>query len=132
MNHGRTNIDIVTTIVIEEFWLCVALISASVPALMRIAKKFTTSGIHLGNTALYQSGSRSGNISQLASMKMKSMANGSQDGNSMLRSGQGVNTVCINAANAKADGASIGSKAESHVGILRRVDFEVSSDQKGN
>ncbi len=131
MRHGRTNIDIVPTIVTEEFWLCAALVSASVPVLVRIAKKFTTSGIHLGNTTLHQSRSRTENISQLTSMKPRRGRNGSQDGNVILQSGHGVHTVSINAANMKGDGASIGSNAESHVGILRRVDFAVSSDQTG-
>jgi hypothetical protein len=129
MRHGRSNIDLVPTIVIEEFWLCLALFTASFPALMRIAKKFTTSGIHLGNTTLQQSRSRTEDISQLANMKMRVVPNGSQNGNMILPPVQGTNTVSVNASNARADVESVGSKAESHVGILKRVDFEVSSNR---
>ena len=135
MRHGRTNIDLVPTIVIEEFWVCLALVSASVPALMRIAKKFTTMGVHLGNSTVEQSSGRSRRTreynSQVASMKMRPVPNGSQNGNMVLRPDHGVNTISIDAANMKGEGASIGSNAESHVGILRQVDFEVSSDRKG-
>jgi hypothetical protein len=131
MRHGRTNIDMVPTIVIEEFWLCVALFTASFPAIMRIAKKFTTSGIHLGNTTLQQSRSRTGDFGHLASRNMRLVPNGSQNSTMILPPVQGTNTVNINASNTRADVESVGSKAESHVGILKRVDFEVSSNRNG-
>lgn len=132
MDSGRTSIGMVPPIILEEFWVCIALVAASVPALMRIAKKFTTSGIHLGNTAAYgsnRSKTKETKSTQNTSVRMRPVPNGSS--NMVLRPDGGINTTNIDAANNKMEGASIGSNAESHVGILRQMDFEVSSDQKG-
>src|SRR5271155_331369 len=59
IRHGRDNIDIVSTVAMEELWVTLALVSASTPALMRLAKRFTTSGVTVGTTyASSRSGSR--------------------------------------------------------------------------
>lgn len=48
MRIGRPNIDMVPIMVTEELWAALALVSASIPVVMRISKQFTTFGIALG------------------------------------------------------------------------------------
>lgn len=141
---GRTNIGIVPSIAMEQLWLTLALISASTPALMRIAKRFITSGVTLGTTygsSRSRSASRSKEISHALASLTKSRdrtepqtsnVDGNINGNrgGELRPDQGINTISIDAAKKRGEGASIGSTAESHVGILRKVDFDVSSETR--
>jgi hypothetical protein len=120
----------------EELWVTLALISASIPALMRLAKRFTTSGVTLGTTyASSRSGSRTKELTRkLASInKTKSATMTSKiepSGDMILRPDEGFGTVNIEATKAAGEGASIGSNAESHVGILRQVEFDVSYETK--
>jgi hypothetical protein len=141
---GRTNIGIVPSIAMEQLWLTLALVSASTPALMRIAKRFTTSGVTLGTTygsSRSRSESRSKEISHALTNFTKSRdrtqprtsnidGNGNGNNGGELRPDQGINTISIDAAKNRGEGASIGSTAESHVGILRKVDFDVSSESR--
>lgn len=119
----------------EELWVTLALVSASTPALMRLAKRFTTSGVTLGTTHA-SSGSRTKELThKLASFnKNKSTTATSKIETSrdmVLRPDEGFGTVIINATKATGEGASIGSNAESHIGILRQVEFDVSYETKG-
>lgn len=115
IRSGRPNIDIVPSIVMEELWLALALISSSTPVLMRVAKKFTTSGITISTTMQYGSRNTSSNHRGTG-----------------FRPDDGMNTSHIDAHVMKGmnEGASIGSTAESHIGILRQVEFQVSSEHK--
>lgn len=115
MKSGRTNIDIVPTMVAEELWVALALVSASTPVLMRVAKKFTTSGIAFTTTRGYGSKLSSSN-QRRTGFRPDDVSNTSRVDAHMLKS--------MN------EGASIASNAESHVGILRQVDFQVLSETK--
>lgn len=115
MRKGRTNIDIVSTIVTEELWVALTLVCASTPVLMRVAKKFTTSGITLTTTREYGS-KQSGSNLKRTRFRPDDVTNTSQVDAHMLKS--------MN------EGASIGSNAESQVGIIRHVDFQVLSELK--
>jgi hypothetical protein len=136
IKHGRDNIDIVPTVAMEELWVTLALVSASTPALMRLAKRFTTSGVTLGTThASSKSGSRTKEFThKLASFnnknKLTSTTSQTATSNMVLRPDEGFGTVVINATKATGEGASIGSNAESHIGILRQVEFDVSYESK--
>lgn len=134
IRHGRDNIDIVPTVAMEELWVTLALVSASTPALMRLAKRFTTSGVTLGTTQASRSGSKTKEFThKLASFnKNKTSSTTSQiaSSNMVLRPDEGFGTVVINATKAAGEGASIGSNAESHIGILRQVEFDVSYEAK--
>jgi hypothetical protein len=136
IRHGRDNIDIVSTVAMEELWVTLSLVSASTPALMRLAKRFTTSGVTLGTThASSRSGSRTKEFKhKLASInKNKPTTTTSKieaSGDMILRPDEGFGTVTVNATKAADEGASIGSNAESHIGILRQVEFDVSYEAK--
>ena len=112
---GRTNIDIVPTVVTEELWVALALVSASIPVLMRVAKKFTTCGIILSTTMQYGSRQTSSNHR-----------------GTIFRPDDVTSTSHVDAHMMKGmnEGASIGSTTESHIGILRQVEFQVSSETK--
>jgi hypothetical protein len=117
MRSGRNNIDIVPTMITEELWIALALVSASTPVLMRVAKKFTTSGMMVSTTRGY--GSKSGSSHQKRTgFRPDDVTNTSHVDAHMLKSMH--------------EGASIGSNADSHIGILRQVDFQVSSETKEN
>jgi hypothetical protein len=117
VKNGRTNIDVIPSIVTEELWVTLALVSASTPVLMRVAKKFTTSGIALGTTVASSSKSKEVSAHQRRTgFRPDNVTNSSHVDTQMMK-GMG-------------EGASIGSTAESHVGILRQVDFQVSSETK--
>ncbi|KAJ9640432.1 hypothetical protein H2201_002520 [Coniosporium apollinis] len=122
LRHGRPNIDIVPTLVGEELWVALALASASVPVLMRVANKFTTTGVALGATIMSRS-----RETPVESFKMKSTSSGkmnSLSGKIGLRSkDEPVCTTCVAAKRGEA--ASIGSTAGSQVGILKEVQFDV-------
>jgi hypothetical protein len=117
MRSGRNNIDIVPTMITEELWVALALVSASTPVLMRVAKKFTGPGVTLNTTRGYGSKSNSS--------KQKSTG---------FRPDDVTNTSHVDTHMLKRmhEGASIGSNADSHIGILRQVDFQVSSENKEN
>lgn len=115
IQSGRTNIDIVPTIITEELWVGIALVSASTPVLMRVAKRFTTSGVVLTTTNGYGSRETASNQKRTG-FRPDDVTNTSHVDAQMLK---GMN-----------EGASVGSTAESHVGILRQVDFQVSSETK--
>jgi len=115
MRTGRNNIDIVPTIITEEFWIALALVSASTPVLMRVAKKFTAPGVTLNTARGY--GSKSGsNKQKTTGFRPDDVTNTSHVDTHMLKRMH--------------EGASIGSNADSHTGILRQVDFQVSSETK--
>jgi hypothetical protein len=48
----------------------------------------------------------------------------------VLRPDEGFGTVNIEATKAVGEGASVSSNAESHIGILRQVEFDVSYEAK--
>lgn len=114
-------IDIVPSIVTEDMWVAIALVSSSVPVLLRITKKFTTMGVTI--TTQTDSSNKT-KRSQTLTIKMKNVAAVNQ---MVLRpeGGNGFNTIRVDAGKIKGEGASIGSAAESQVGILRQVDFDV-------
>ena len=112
---GRNNIDIVPTVITEELWVALALAAASTPVLMRVAKKFTTSGITLSTSMAYGSKGSSSN-QRRAGFRPDDVTNSSH-----------VDTHMMKTMN---EGASIESRAESQVGILRQVDFQISSESK--
>ncbi|EON68126.1 hypothetical protein W97_07274 [Coniosporium apollinis CBS 100218] len=122
LHSGRPNIDIVPTLVGEELWVAFALVSASVPVLMRVANKFTTTGVALGATIMSRS-----RETPVESFKMKSTSSGklnSLSGKIGLKSkDEPVCTTCVAARRGEA--ASIGSTAGSQVGILKEVQFDV-------
>lgn len=138
IRHGRDNIDIVSAVVMEELWVTLALVSASTPALMRLAKRFTTSGVTVGTTyASSRSGSRTkGFTHKLASFNKNKPTTTTTtskieaSGDMILRPDEGFGIAVINATKAAGEGASIGSNAESHIGILRQVEFDVSYETK--
>lgn len=135
IRHGRNNIDIVPTVAMEELWVTLALVSASAPALMRLAKRFTTSGVTVGTTlASSRSGTRTKELThKLASFnknKVTPTTSKIASSNMVLRPDEGFGTVTINATKATGEGASIGSNAESQIGILRQVEFDVSYEAK--
>lgn len=115
LQNGRTNIDIVPAIITEELWVGVALVSASTPVLMRVAKKFTTSGVTLTTSMAYGSKDSRGD-QRRTEFRPDDATNASQIDSHMMKSMH--------------EGASIESTAESQVGILRQVDFKVSSETK--
>lgn len=138
MVNGRDNIDLVPVIAMEMLWVTLALVSASTPALMRIAKRFTTTGVTVRTVhSTSKSQSRTKEIThQLASFsknrattkasKADSSDNIESSGNHRFRPDQGVYSINIDATKREGEGGSIGSTAESHIGILKQVDFQVS------
>ena|SRR2546423_4269615 len=136
IKHGRDNIDIVSTVAMEELWVTFALVSASIPTLMRIAKRFTTSGVTMGTTyASNRSGSRMKEFShKLASFNQNKSTTATSkveaSGDMILRRDEGFSAVNINATKTRGEGVSIDSNAESHIGILRQVEFDVSYETK--
>jgi hypothetical protein len=141
IHHGRNNIDIVVTVAMEELWITLALVSASIPALMRLAKRFITSGVTVGTT--YAS-SRGGGASRTKEFTHKLATSDKHtssrftattsrvdpSGDIVLRPDEGFGTVNVEATKATGEGASISSNAESHIGILRQVEFDVSYEAK--
>jgi hypothetical protein len=135
---GADNIGIVHTIAMEMPWVASTLISASMPALVRIAKRFATTGVTMRTVnGTSKSGSRAKDIThQLTSFKRNPASakvskidlseNDDASVNPNFRPGQGIYSVSIDATKREAEGASISSNAESHIGILKQADFEVS------
>lgn len=115
LRSGRNNIDIVPAMITEELWVALALVSASTPVLMRVAKKFTTSGVILSTSKGYGSRESSSN-QRRTGFRPDDVTNSSHCDTHMMRN--------LN------EGASIESRAESQVGILRQVDFQISSESK--
>ena len=129
MRHGRPNIDFVATMITEILWVILSLISASIPTLMRIAKKFTTNAVSLGPTMISSRRPNRTKLTSLQRAKMKKTESTiSKDGSMLFRPDKAVNETKTDTANVKAEGVSINSTVESHVGILRQVDFDVSSE----
>jgi hypothetical protein len=136
--NGRDNIDLVPVIAMEMLWVTLSLVSASMPALMRIAKRFTTTGVTVRTMhSTSKSASRTKEVThQLSNFsKNRTLARASKvdpsdniesSGHHNFRPDQGIYSISIDAAKREAEGASIGSTAESHVGILKQVDFQVS------
>ena len=125
---GRTNIDIVSTIVIEDLWVAFALVSASVPLFLRVGKEFTTSGVVLGTATASRS-----KETLNRSYKMRSVNNNSINGNiqhERVFCPDYVGNIQAVIKRGSGEDVSIGSTAGSHVGILKRVEFEVSSSTK--
>lgn len=135
---GADNIGIVPTIAMEMLWVASTLISASTPALMRIAKRFTTAGVTVRTVnGTSKSGSRAKDIThQLTGSKQNPASakaskidppeNDDASANPNFRPDQGIYSMSIDATKREAEGALIGSNAEPHIGILKQVDFEVS------
>lgn len=115
LRNGRNNIDIVPTMINEILWVGLALVSASTPVLMRVAKKFTTSGAIFTMSTGYGSKDSRGDPRR-PGFRPDNVTNTSQVDTHMMKSMH--------------EGASIGSNADSHVGILRQVDFQVSSENR--
>lgn len=114
-------IDIIPSIVTEDMWVAFALVSSSVPVLLRITKKFTTMGV----TIITQTdSSNKTKHSQTLTIKMKNVTAVNQ---MVLRpeGDNGFNTIRVDAGKIKGEGTSIGSASESQVGILRQMDFDV-------
>lgn len=82
---------------------------------MRVAKKFTTSGIALTTSMAYGSKDSRGD-QRTQEFRPDNVTNASQ-----------IDTHVMNIMH---EGASIESTAESQVGILRHVDFKVSSETR--
>lgn len=121
MRSGRTNVDIVPTMICEELWIALSLVSASIPVLLRIAKKFTTTGMVVGTTTVSRS-----TKTPVESVKMKSVTTGETNPPSdklVLRPDNGG--TCTAAVFARTDEATSVNSAESQVGILREDRFEV-------
>ena len=148
IDHGRDIIEIVPTIVTEQFWVCVALNLSSVPVLMRITKKFTTLGVQIAESTIQQgttlkSRGKSGAFTtggsgrqRLSSFEMKNGATTATSrldasGQQVLRPEQddGLNIVQID-AKVMDEGGSISSMPDSQIGILRQMDFDVYSESK--
>ena len=137
IRHGRDNIDIIPAMCLEEVWITLTLILVAIPCLMRLAKRFTTTGVALGTVyGSSRSGSKTKEFSHpLTSFNKNESAAKRSRGDSLgenivLRPGQGLNSISIDAAREKGEAASVGSTAESHIGILRKIDFEISSETK--
>jgi len=136
IKHGRDNIDIVVTVAMEELWVTLALVSASIPALMRLAKRFITSGVTVGTTyASSRGGSRTKEFTHTLATSDKNRLTATTSkieasGDMILRPDEGFGTVNIEATKATGEGTSISSNAESHIGILRQVEFDVSYEAK--
>jgi hypothetical protein len=120
----------------EELWVTLALISASLPVLMRIAKRFTTVGVALGTTyGSSKSASRtkefSHKLARFNTNRLSTTTNKIESsGDMILRPDEGFGTVSIEVTKATGEDASIGSNAESQIGILRQVEFDVSYEPK--
>lgn len=56
MRIGRPNIDMVPIMATEELWAALALVSASIPVIMRISKQFTTLGVAVGRPVKERTG----------------------------------------------------------------------------
>lgn len=106
---GADNIGIVPTITMEMLWVASTLISASMPALVRIAKRFTTTGVTVRRVnGTSKSGSRAKDIThQLTSFKQNPASakvskidlseNDDAPVNPNFRPEQGIYSVSINA-----------------------------------
>jgi len=124
MHHGRPNIDAVPTVITEQVWVALALIAASLPILLRIATKFTTSGLVLGGL------SRSSEP-RLLSLKMRDTSGGSSG--SRVEKRIRIDEIehravedevghCWKHSQSPGDeSASVGSRADSQKGILQQV-----------
>jgi hypothetical protein len=132
IRHGRPNIDIVPTMITEDLWVASALISASIPTLVRIGMKFTTTGVTV-NTL--RGGSKTKD-SSMQRYKLKRVVNeGAEKVKMFMRPDRAFNLASIDAVARQAngtEGASLGggSAAESQVGILRQIGFRVSSENQ--
>jgi hypothetical protein len=139
IHHGRNNIDIVVTVAMEEIWITLAFVSASIPALMRLAKRFITSGVTVGTTYASSRGGGGSRTKEFSSHKLATSDKNrfsattskvDASGDIVLRPDEGYGTVNVEATKAAGEGASISSNAESHIGILRQVEFDVSYEAK--
>ena len=124
----------------EEIWVILSLVLASSPAFVRVAKQFTTTGVAF--TAGYgtsKSGSRSkplgyqlrsiGRSHISVSKKMGSITGGANG--TVQNPDEGVNTVNVEGpSRGGGENGSIRSTAESHTGILKRIDFDVHYENK--
>jgi len=124
MDDGRENIDIVPSIVSEEFWVAFAIICASTPILMRITKKFSTTGMVLGTTV----GATKGTTTN-GSFPMRSQASQGRSSpeKMVLRPDQVGYTISVNPMQDEV--TSFHSNAGSQEGILREDRFEISSQR---
>nr|KMM70265.1 hypothetical protein CPAG_06577 [Coccidioides posadasii RMSCC 3488] len=131
LKKGRSNIGIVSTIITEELWASIALFSASIPVLMRVAKQFTVSrevGDRIIRDSRYVGSSRS---KKTLDHNIEMTPTSSQGNWQPLRNKTEpyLHEDNYNAAilSKKKTTGSINSASESQVGILREVQVEVSS-----
>lgn len=118
----------------EEVWVALALVSSSVPVLMRVAKRFTTGGVAFTSGSRYAYGYNSSKQNSFKSSKQRS----SRQNSAVQRASMGFrpdgvdSSIQIDAHMMRNlnTAVSVGSVAESHVGILRHVDFHVSSEDR--
>ncbi|WEW58783.1 hypothetical protein PRK78_004251 [Emydomyces testavorans] len=131
LQYERPNIGIVPTIISEELWASISLFSASIPVLMRVAKRFTTSREVGDRTA---SGSRYNKSSRSKKTPDQSFEMASSNSHSNWQPHRNKAVSYLNEDNytaavlpGKSAPESINSTSESQVGILREVQVEVSS-----
>ena len=65
LRSATGSIDIVPTIVTEELWVAISLVSASLPLIISDMGKFSTLGMQLGTASMNNSSNKSGTREQL-------------------------------------------------------------------
>jgi hypothetical protein len=116
----------------EDLWVASAFILALIPILVRIGKKFTTTGVTV-NTP--RGGSKTKD-SWIQRCKLKRVVStGAEKVKMFMRPDRAFNLASIDAAARQANGAAGaslggGGAAESQVGILRQIGFCVSSEDQ--
>ena len=147
MESDRPNIGIVPTIIAEVLWAAIALASASVPVLMKVAKRFTTPGMLVGeeiNMSARPSRSRTKSTPNHSANSGTTHSHGTNTTTARRWSNGRELSPATQLASLRPDveedqayttsvlpgrrkSKSFNSSAESQVGILREVQFEVSS-----
>ncbi|KAI1925908.1 hypothetical protein LOZ65_002720 [Ophidiomyces ophidiicola] len=131
LQHGSDNIGIVSTIISEELWASVALVSTSIPVLMRVAKKFSVSR-EIGETTARGSRSNKSRATKKTPNPSFEMASANGHGNWQPHKNQEASYLhrdnySVAVFPRKLAPESITSTSESHVGILREIQVEISS-----
>ena len=145
ISSGVENIGIVPTVVMEDLWVALAIVTAATPTLMRIAKRFTTSGVTVGSQLDYSKGSAGRSRSRKIGTRLMSLQKQApvettdemEAGNHspVLRPDHGLHTANVisqpGMRRGNPEGAeSIGSTAESHMEILKHVDYDVAYEAR--
>ncbi|KAI2006513.1 hypothetical protein LOZ50_003075 [Ophidiomyces ophidiicola] len=131
LQHGSDNIGIVSTIISEELWASVALVSTSIPVLMRVAKKFSVSR-EIGETTARGSRSNKSRATKKTPNPSFEMASANGHGNWQPHKNQEASyrhrdNYSVAVLPRKLAPESITSTSESQVGILREIQVEISS-----